>query len=386
MKGGAVELAFVQAVSELLQQLVRIPSVNPDGDPGTDRCGEQQLADWLAKFLGDAGFAVTLEEVHPGRPNLIARCPGPEERPRILLGPHLDTVGVGGMTIDPFAAEIRDGKLWGRGASDTKGPMAAMIWGLLANRDRLADLPIAVDFVAFMSEESHQWGSKHFVKHHGSEYQFAIAGEPTSLDVVRVTKGSLWVTLVATGISGHASQPERGDNAIMKLVHALDVLERDLAVRLQAFTHPVLGSSTLNVGMIGGGTRPNIIPDRATAQLDIRFVPDLVADGTALDFVKGFVSEHGLPLEVTRPTENPPMEVSADHEWLQRLGAIHPDSRLVGAPWFSDAAQLNDGGVASVCLGPGSIDQAHTRDEFIEIAELERGAEFFAKLVRELGG
>jgi acetylornithine deacetylase len=374
----------VHSVTDLLQQLVRIPSVNPDGDPGTDQCGEQALAEWLADFLSAAGFSTSLEEVEPGRPNLIARAPGTDNRPRILLGPHLDTVSVAGMTVDPFAAEIRDGKLWGRGASDTKGPMASMIWGLLENRDRLADLPVAVDFVAFMSEESDQWGSKHFVKHHGGDYEFAIAGEPTSLHIVYVTKGSLWASLTATGKSGHASQPELGENAIMKLVRALEPLERDLIAQLADFTHPVLGHSTLNVGMIRGGTRANIIPDRASATIDIRFVPDLVSNRTALDYVEAFIAQRGFPLELSQVTENPPMEVPADHPWLRRLHAIHPESELVGAPWFSDAAHLNDGGIPAVCLGPGSINQAHTKDEYISIADLERGAAYFTKLVADL--
>ena len=160
----------MDSVTDLLQQLVRIPSVNPDGDPGTDRCGEESLAIWLGDFLSEHGFAVTTEEVEPGRPNLLACSPGSgsDSRPRILLGPHLDTVGIGGMTIDPFGGELRSGKLWGRGASDTKGSMAAMIWGLIRNRERLADLAVAVDFVAFMSEESGQQGSRHFVQKHGA--------------------------------------------------------------------------------------------------------------------------------------------------------------------------------------------------------------------------
>src|SRR5690606_4000453 len=145
------------------------------------------------------GAEVVLEEIRPARPNLIARFAPLDGRPRILLGPHLDTVGVSGMTIDPFAAEIRDGKLWGRGASDTKGPMAAMLWGLWQNREHLATAPVAVDFVAFMGEESNQWGSKDFATRHGSHYQFALVGEPTSMQIVHVTKGSLWATLRATG-------------------------------------------------------------------------------------------------------------------------------------------------------------------------------------------
>lgn len=374
-------MSQISTVTELLQQLVRIPSVNPDGDPGTDRCGEQKIADWLGEFLDRHGFAVTQEVVEPGRPNLIARCPGPANRPRILLGPHLDTVGVGGMTVDPFGAEIRDGRLWGRGASDTKGPMSAMIWGLLENKERLADLPVAVDFVAFMSEESDQWGSKHFAKQHGSDYEFAIAGEPTSLHMVHVTKGSLWATLETSGKSGHASQPELGDNAIMKLVRALVPLEQELSADLETYTHPILGRSTLNVGMIDGGTRANIIPAQASAQIDIRFVPSLVTAQTAFAYVEQFILERNLPLTLTAPTENPPMEVAADHPWLQRLQTIHPESELVGAPWFSDAAHLNDGGIPAICLGPGSIHQAHTKDEFISLEDLEAGARFFTELI-----
>ena len=114
------------------------------------------------------------------------------------------------MTIDPFGAEIGDGRVWGRGASDTKGPMAAMLWGLKENATLLANLPVAVDFVAFMGEESGQWGSKDFAKHHAHDYAFAIVGEPTSLDIVHTTKGSLWATLRATGKAGHSSMPTVG--------------------------------------------------------------------------------------------------------------------------------------------------------------------------------
>ena len=252
-----------QDVVSLLQQLVRIPSVNPDNAPGTEQTGEETLAIFLAGWLESIGAEVVLEEIKPGRPNLIARFAPLDGRPRILLGPHLDTVGVGGMTVEPFGGEIRDGKLWGRGASDTKGPMAAMLWALHDHQDVLADLPVAVDFVAFMGEESGQWGSKHFVKRHGKDYSFALVGEPTSMQVVHVTKGSLWATLRATGKAAHSSQPERGENAILKLTRALDQLDHHLGGQLAIFTHPVLGRSTMNVGMIRGGARPNIVPDLA---------------------------------------------------------------------------------------------------------------------------
>jgi acetylornithine deacetylase len=288
------------------------------------------------------------------------------------------------MTIDPFGGETRDGKIWGRGASDTKGPMAAMLWALHEHRDALADLPVAVDFVAFMAEESGQWGSKDFAKRHGKDYSFALVGEPTSMQVVHVTKGSLWATLRATGKAAHSSQPERGENAILKLARALDQLDHHLGKQLATFTHPVLGRSTMNVGLIRGGARPNIVPDLAEAEIDIRITPALAAAGGALKLLTETIAFHELPVEIVNPHENQPMETAADHPMIQALLATDGGTRLAGAPWFSDAAHLSSGGVPSICIGPGSIDQAHTVDEFIDIAALEQGAAFFQAFISRL--
>ncbi len=374
-----------QNLTALLQQLVRIPSVNPDNDPGTALTGEREIALFLTGWLESIGAEVTLEEIRPGRPNLIARFAPMDGRPRILLGPHLDTVGVAGMTVDPFGGEIHGGRLWGRGACDTKGPMAAMLWALHENRDRLASMPVAVDFVGFMGEESGQWGSRDFAKNHGGEYVFALVGEPTSMNIVHVTKGSLWTTLRATGRAAHSSMPERGENAILKLTRALDRLDAHLVSRLATYTHPMLGGCTLNIGVIRGGSRPNIVPDLAEAELDIRITPALAEAGGALELLQEMIASHELPVEIVNPHENPPMETSADHPMIQRLLETDPACSLTGAPWFSDAAHLAKGGIPAICIGPGKIDQAHTADEFIELTALEQGAEFFTRFIRGLG-
>lgn len=369
-------------VVSLLQHLVRIPSVNPENSPGTDLTGESEIANFLAGWLEGLGAEVTLEEIRPGRPNLIARFAPLDGRPRILFGPHLDTVGVGGMIIPPFSGEIRDERLWGRGASDTKGPMAAMLWALRQTRQLQRDSPIAFDFVAFMGEESNQWGSKEFAEKHAHEYSFALVGEPTSMEVVHVTKGSLWTTLRATGKAAHSSQPQRGDNAVMKLARALDTLDHHLGAKLATYTHPVLGTSTMNVGVFNGGSRPNIVPDLAQAVIDIRITPSLAEDGGALKLLGDTISNFDLPVAIVNPHENPPMETSADHPVIKAL--LANGSTLAGAPWFSDAAHLSARGIPSICIGPGSIDQAHTVDEFISIPALEQGAAFFEKFIRHL--
>jgi acetylornithine deacetylase/succinyl-diaminopimelate desuccinylase-like protein len=371
-------------VVTLLQELVRIPSVNPDNAPGTDQTGEAKVAEFLSGWLKGIGAEVTLEEVFPGRPNLIARFAPRDGRRRILFGPHLDTVGINGMTIDPFAAEIRDGRVWGRGTSDTKGPMAAMLWALYECREQLANAPITIDFVAFMAEESGQWGSKEFGKKYAAEYDFALVGEPTSMQVVHATKGSLWATLRATGKAAHSSQPERGENAILKLSRSLDLLDRELSEKLATFTHPLLGRSTMNVGVIRGGSRPNVVPDEAEAEIDIRITPSLAQSGGALKVLTETIQGLALPLEIVNPHENIPMETSPDHPMIQALTATDPVIGLTGAPWFSDAGHLSKAGIPSICIGPGSIDQAHTEDEFIDITALQQGTALFTRFIRGL--
>lgn len=371
-------------VVSLLQHLIQIPSVNPDNAPGTDSTHEEEIAVFLGGWLEALGAETILEEIQPRRPNLIARFAPLDGRPRILLGPHLDTVGVDGMSIDPFCGDLRDGRIWGRGASDTKGPMAAMLWALRQTASLQKDSPVAVDFVAFMGEESGQLGSKDFARRHAADYQFALVGEPTSMQVVHVTKGSTWTTLRSTGKAAHSSQPERGENAILKLTRALDMLDHHLGRQLETFTHPVLGRSTLNIGLIRGGSRPNIVPDNAEAELDIRITPSLMAAGGALAMLRDTIVAHDLPVEIVNPHENPPMETSTDHPMIQALLAVSPSTGLAGAPWFSDAAHLSHGGIPSICIGPGSIDQAHTANEFIDVAALEEGSVFFEAFIRGL--
>jgi acetylornithine deacetylase len=262
--------------------------------------------------------------------------------------------------------------------------MAAMLEALRENKNILADLPVAVDFVAFMGEEASQHGSKHFAKHHAADYQFAIVGEPTSMDIVHITKGSLWATLVAEGVSAHSSQPHLGDNAILKLSRALLLLQDTLAPALAAYENPILGPSTVNVGTITGGTAANIVPNLAKAQIDIRQTPELFSSGGALQLLRQTIGDLHLPLTIEYAHENPPMETDPENPFIQKLLATDPRTQLVGAPWFSDAAHLSAAGLPSICIGPGSIAQAHTKDEFIAISDMEEGQAFFSKFIRSL--
>lgn len=379
--------AFPQSVVELAQALVRIPSVNPDGDPGVEKTGEAEVAVYVADFLRQCGAQVEVVEVLPDRPNVIGRfasLPSSDgkPKPRIVFGPHLDTVGVGGMTIDPFGAEIRDGKLWGRGACDTKGPMAAMLWALWEMREAIPALPVEVHFAGFMSEESDQHGSRHFAKHHGKDYAFAIIAEPTGMETVFKHKGCLWADIETFGTAVHGSRPELGENAIIKMARLIKALDADFRAQLADCGDDTwLGRSTISLGMIRGGTRANITADHCQLTVDIRYNPAVRDAGGPHEMLRRFVAEHDSGARVTPcGALSPCLDTPATDPFVDSL--VAHGAALTGAPWFCDAAFLAEAGVPSVAVGPGSIAQAHTKDEWIELSELERGAAFWIQWLK----
>ena len=373
----------MNSVVELLQALIRIPSVNPDGDPGTDQIGEKACAEFVGEFLRDSGAEVELEEIKPGRPNVIGRFPSDSKgKPTVLFGPHTDTVSIKGMTIDPFGAEIRDGRIWGRGASDTKGSMAAMLWALREMRDEIPNLPANVMFVGFMSEESSQFGSRHFGKKYGDEVDFAIVGEPTEMDVVFKHKACWWLEISTTGRAAHGARPELGENAILKMTHLVQALDSDFRTSLDQFEDEILGKPTISINQCQGGSRANIVPDRCTITADIRATPSLYDKGV-VDFVRGYLDANGFEdVEIGVTCSSPSLDTEAENPYVKQFQAI--GSKLVGAPWFCDAGWLAQSGIPGIAIGPGSIAQAHTPDEWIKVTELEAGAAKFREFLQKL--
>jgi succinyl-diaminopimelate desuccinylase len=370
-------------VVQICRDLVAIPSVNPDGEPGTEHTGELACAQYAADFCRRLGADVVLEEVLPGRPNIIARFPSAAPgKPRVVLGPHTDTVSVAGMTIDPFAAEIRDGRLHGRGACDTKGTMAAMLAALEEIGPRVSELGAEITFAGFMGEETGQWGSQHFAKHH-TGYDFGLIGEPTGCAVVHTHKGSWWPRLSTAGVAVHGSQPERGDNAILKMVPVLEALDGPFRRLLAApeFRHPVLGDSTLNIGVIRGGSRTNIVPDACAVNLDIRFTPALHRAGPDT-LLRQFLQDQNFPVTLHSDRICAPLDTPADNPFVQKAAAA--GCGLTGATWFCDALWLAQAGISSVAAGPGDIAQAHTADEWVSLTALEEGVAFYRRFLESL--
>lgn len=366
------------SVAELAQALVRIPSVNPDGDPGTDRTGEQACAEFVADFLRSLGAEVALRPVHPGRPNVVGRFPA-ANKPRLLFAPHTDTVSVAGMTIDPFGGEIRNGRIYGRGASDTKGPMSAMLWALHECRDLLSQLSHEIWFAGLMGEEAGQDGAKALASE--EKFDFVVVGEPTGLEVVFKHKVDVTARIIATGRAAHSSCPERGENAITKLAAGLLSLEQALAAHFAGIEDAVLGHPTFSIGTIRGGTKFNIVPDHAEAVIDLRLLPAQWQDREA-ETVFEIMRKACPGMEIARIAGSEALDTDPSHPLIGQLVAA--GGRPAGAAWFCDAAIFSSRGIPAVAVGPGSIAQAHTEDEFIEVSALEEGVEFFKRFLAGL--
>jgi acetylornithine deacetylase/succinyl-diaminopimelate desuccinylase-like protein len=366
---------------DLLRDLVAIPSVNPAGHPGTDETGELAIATYVADFLRALGGEVRLDEIKPGRPNVVADFPparGPA-RARLAFAPHTDTVSVAGMTIPPFDPAVRDGKLYGRGSSDTKGPMAAALWALRewAESPARAASGVHWTFFALMGEEAGQEGSR-AVAESGFRSDLTLVLEPTSLGVVTAHKGVLWMDVETTGVACHGSQPQNGRSAIYAMRRVLELIETKMIPELAERPHPKLGPVTVNVGTIRGGSKINIVPDACTIELDCRLVPGIEAEH--LHALLGAVLRDLVPgVRVIEQRHAAPLDTDETLPWVAKLGDVARG--LTTAPWYSDAAVLGHAGCPAVCVGPGSIAQAHTKDEFIALRDLEDGVDFFRRWI-----
>jgi acetylornithine deacetylase/succinyl-diaminopimelate desuccinylase-like protein len=367
-------------VVELLQDLVAIPSVNPQGQPGTDQTGEQAMGEYVTDFLRALGAEVSLDPIEPGRPNVVASFAPDRAEAHLAFAPHLDTVSVAGMTISPFDPAIRDGKLFGRGSTDTKGPMAAALWAVRewALSPERADSRIRWTFLALMGEEAGNDGA-HALAKKGFSSDLTLVLEPTGLGVVTAHKGALWLEIDTTGVACHGSTPDQGRNAIYAMRRVLEVIEEKIIPALSRQTHPKLGPVTLNVGTISGGSKINIVPDKCLIEIDCRVVPGIDLE----KFRREIESELRVvapDLVVSLQRYSPPLDTDESLPWVRRLGK---EARgFTTAPWFSDASVLSGPQCPAICIGPGSIAQAHTKDEFILLRDLEEGTDFFLRWIR----
>jgi acetylornithine deacetylase len=372
------------STEKLLRALVALPSVNPAFLPGGHkRAGEQNIAEFLATVGARAGLDVDLQPVSPGRPNLIARLvPAGTVRQRILLAPHLDTID---GAEELFTPVTRSGRLYGRGACDTKASVTAMFSAMceLAHGNR-RPAGTEIIFAGLADEEHAQAGSRAFAAS-GFKADLAIIGEPTKLSVVTAHKGSVWVRVTTRGKSAHGSTPHFGKNAIHAIAPIVEALDGQYSAQLAGQRHPLLGSATSNIGVIAGGTQANVVPDACTIEIDRRTLPG-ETDETVKREVEGILKARKLKADISLSKLAPclPLETDPKLPLVQQFMRSVGQSKPRGADFYCDAAVLSAAGIPSVVFGPGDIAQAHTADEWVELEQLERARRMLVEFLHSL--
>jgi len=386
----------------LLQQLVAIPSVNPMGGAvDADEPFESDLTTWLTEYFRELEVSFACFEVAPKRANVIARYDAPDSQVTILLDAHQDTVPVAGMTIDPFQPTVRDGRLYGRGSCDVKGGMAAMLWAFTQLVRQRPPQSANVVLSCTCDEEATVLGVRNLVSlwstaEAGCDLvphapNMAIVAEPTELDVVVAHRGATRWKLHTRGRACHSSNPAEGISAIYRMAAVLRVLEQyaeHLGTSIPP--HPLCGPATLSVGKIEGGVSVNTVPDQCSIEIDRRVIPG--EDGSqVIDQVTEFLRPR-LDFEVEMsapwitgqplPDDNNGPLARRLLERVQRAAGPH---QAVGVPYGTHASRISAAGVPSVVFGPGSIRQAHTVDEWIEVEQLQTAARVYFEFCADSG-
>lgn len=360
----------------LLQQLLQFPTPDPPGR-------EIELARFVHETVQSWGLDSQLDEFEPGRANVVARLRGNGTAPGLVFSAHLDTMALGAQPWDfpPFAGETHDGRVFGKGASDMKSGMAAMLFAARQAARRRETLKGDLILALAAGESSNCLGAKRIVATSGLQGAGAIVvSEPTSLRVLVAETGTWWVKATATGTPGHASGAAsgvgQGANAIYKII---DLAQRLRAHRFEVPPHPLLGGPTLNIGLISGGSAVNQTPDHAELGIDIRFLPGMKTE----EMLATLQSAAGPEIRFETIDWKPPLETPVDHPLVEltlaacrwRFGDAAPPG---GVAYYSDAVvyapALN---LPRVIIGPGELGMSGQRNEYVNIDKLIAGSEIF---------
>jgi acetylornithine deacetylase/succinyl-diaminopimelate desuccinylase family protein len=368
-----------EELTSLAQDIVRIPSVYGD---------EEKVALFLANKFKQWGFEVTVDEVLPRRPNVYAVLRGKSESPTLMYNGHMDVVPPGdGWTEDPYSGLLRGGRLYGRGAADMKGPLASMM--IAANALKRAQVELKGDLVitAVVGEEENQKGTLQ-VADRKMRADFAVVGEPTELKVCIAHKGDVTYEITTAGKAAHASVLHQGMNAIYKMRRIIEAIEK-FSVELEARrSHPLLGTATISVGTIEGGTISSAVPAFCKIMVDRRTLPDEGGEKGKAE-LEGLVEklrrdDSDLVAHVKTVVDALPMEIPEDHDLVRTIRRaakeiLGEDPEVQGVPYTTDGGILaNRSKIPTLVFGPGDIGQAHRPDESIPVEEMFAAAKIYA--------
>jgi acetylornithine deacetylase len=371
-------------LTQLLAELVSRPSVNPMGrtDLAPEILYEARVTALLEHELRNIGCAFRRQRVAEGRDNLIATYTPPHPAPAsVLFEAHQDTVPVDAMIVEPFGAKIEGGKLYGRGACDVKAGVAVMLAALarLVKEKPTGSAQLTVAFT--VDEENGGLGVSELMRA-GTRADYAIVAEPTLLNIVNAHKGVARWHLDVSGRACHSSRPEQGVNAIYRMTRLLRGVEL-YAEKLKGLPeHPVLGARTVSVGRVTGGVSPNTVPDFCRADVDRRLLPGETFESATADLAAFLrtLPEVDFPFTLTQASPGcTPLDPAQSVDLVKRFGAtidsVVGKHTVHSVPFGTDASRVAIAGVPAVVFGPGDIAQAHTKDEWIDLSQLEPAAE-----------
>jgi acetylornithine deacetylase len=373
-------------IGRLLSDLVALPSVNPMGRPlHGPEIGEHQVTAYLEQFFYRLSIPSERQPVAPGRDNIVAHCDLPGATRTLLLEAHQDTVPTDRMIIDPFGASVENGRLYGRGACDVKGGMAAMLMAFARiTRDKPKGAANVI-MACTVDEEYGSLGVRELVRR-GLRADMAVVAEPTRLQIVNAHKGAVRWYLTAQGRSCHSSAPEQGVNAIYRMAGLLVAIEQYAEWLRTSPADARLGPPTLNVGRIDGGLSVNTVPDSCRIEIDRRLLPGeepRVALEQFIAYLKKGTS--GVAFECSQPLPAmPALCAEGSGELVARVGGAIDDvlgsHEVTAVPYGTDASTIASVGVPTVVFGPGDVARAHTADEWVSINEVEQASEILYRL------
>lgn len=383
-----------QYVIRLSQELIKIPSHR--GCEGHER----RIGEFLAEELERAGLEVSLQNVIDDRFNVIARVCGEEKGQSLMLTGHLDTVPASEKQPDPFAATIRENRIYGRGASDMKGALAAMTAAMKAVSESKARLKGDLLLAGVIGEETTSEGTTHLVRN-GPKTSFAINGEPTNMELIIAHKGAVLIQVAAKGKAAHCDTPWLGINSIEKMSKIVLAISEQLPRELKRKTHRLIGSPTINIGSIQGGGWPyTTVPEDCKIVIITGLLPGEKKE-SVLPIYEKIVTElqredpelqadiDVVPIETIPEAYNLPFEtdesaviVRSVENSAQKVLGRKP--RVTGAGYWCDASILSYAGVQTVIFGPGEVECAHSATEYVQIDHLLDSARIYALAALEV--
>ena len=364
-------------VLPLLERLVAIDSVNP----GLGGPGEGAIATFVAHWATSAGLDVDLDLAAPGRPSVIATARGTGGGRTLLLNAHMDTVGHGGMT-DPLVPVVREGRLYGRGAYDMKGGLAAAL--VVAAEARRRSLRGDVVVTAVVDEELSSIGTESVLERVRADA--AIVAEPTQMRVCVAHKGFVAFEIETRGRAAHGSRPDLGVDAIAKMGHVLVGLEALDRLLREGPGHPLLGSGSLHAGVVEGGSEFSTYPEHCLLQAERRTIPG-ESPSTVEAELQALLERLGRDDPDFNGTwrvvgARNPFEVPETEEIVRLLLAHSEEGEVVGESYWADSALIAERGITTVVFGPGG-EGAHANVEWVSVADVERCTEIFLSVASE---